>query len=153
MILLKAKAYVSCTTTSCNEQGEVAEPYNRRRAIRHVEKGRVVMFCAGTGSPYFTSDSATALRVSEIVAYVILKGTRVGCVYTADPEKDPNATRYYKVSFSEVISKNLKVMDMTAFTLCHENDMPIVVFDINVKDILLRTAKGEEMGTSVNSDC
>jgi len=111
------------------------------------------MICAGTGSPYFTTDSATALRASEMGADVILKGTRVGCVYTTDPEKDPSATRYYKVSFSEVISKNLKVMDMTAFTLCHENDMPIVVFDINVKGILLRTAKGEEMGTSVNSDC
>jgi len=138
---------------SAIEMREVAEPYIRRRAIRHVEKGRVVIFCAGTGSPYFTTDSAAALRASEIGADVILKGTRVDGIYTADPEKDPDATKYDTISFSEVISKNLKVMDMTAFTMCHENDMPIVVFDINVEGNLLRAAKGEKIGTIVNCDC
>lgn len=138
---------------SAIEMREVAEPYIRRRAIRHVEKGRVVIFCAGTGSPYFTTDSAAALRASEIGADVILKGTRVDGIYTADPEKDPSATKYDKISFSEVISKNLKVMDMTAFTMCHENDMPIVVFDINIKNNLLKAASGEEVGTIVHCDC
>jgi uridylate kinase len=138
---------------SAIEMREVAEPYIRRRAIRHVEKGRVVIFCAGTGSPYFTTDSAAALRASEIGADVILKGTRVDGIYTADPEKDPTATKYDRISFSDVISKNLKVMDMTAFTMCHENDMPIVVFDINVKNNLLKAASGEEIGTLVSCDC
>ena len=123
---------------SAIEMREVAEPYIRRRAIRHVEKGRVVIFCAGTGSPYFTTDSAASLRASEIGADVILKGTRVDGIYSADPEKDPTATKYDNISFSEVISKNLKIMDMTAFTMCHENDMPIVVFDINKEGNLLK---------------
>jgi len=134
---------------SAIEMREVAEPYIRRRAIRHVEKGRVVIFCAGTGSPYFTTDSAAALRANEINADVILKGTRVDGIYTADPEKDPTATRYDKITFNEVISKNLKVMDMTAFTMCHENNIPIVVFDINDKGNLLKAAKGEKIGTIV----
>lgn len=138
---------------SAIEMREVAEPYIRRRAIRHVEKGRVVIFCAGTGSPYFTTDSAAALRASEIGADVILKGTRVDGIYTADPEKDPTATKYNRISFSDLISKNLKVMDMTAFTMCHENDMPIVVFDINEPDNLLRAAKGEPIGTIVYCEC
>lgn len=138
---------------SAIEMREVAEPYIRRRAIRHVEKGRVVIFCAGTGSPYFTTDSAAALRASEIGADVILKGTRVDGIYTADPEKDPTATKYDKISFSDLISKNLKVMDMTAFTMCHENDMPIVVFDINVPDNLLKAAQGEAIGTIVYCEC
>jgi len=135
---------------SAIDMREVAEPYIRRRAIRHVEKGRVVIFSAGTGSPYFTTDSAAALRANEINADVILKGTRVDGIYTADPEKDPSATKYEEISFSEVISKNLRVMDMTAFTMCQENNIPIVVFDINVENNLVRAAKGEKLGTLVS---
>ncbi len=136
---------------SAIEMKEVAEPYIRRRAIRHLEKGRVVIFSGGTGSPYFTTDSAAALRASEINADVILKGTRVDGIYTADPEKDATATKYDKISFSEVINKNLKVMDMTAFTMCQENDIPIVVFDINVDDNLMKVAEGAEIGTCVHA--
>ncbi len=138
---------------SALEMKEVAEPYIRRRAIRHLEKGRVVIFSGGTGNPYFTTDSAAALRASEINADVILKGTRVDGIYTADPEKDPTATRYDRISFKEVISKNLKVMDMTAFTMCHENDTPIIVFNINVDDNLLKVAQGQEIGTVVECSC
>jgi len=138
---------------SALEMKEVAEPYIRRRAIRHLEKGRVVIFSGGTGSPYFTTDSAAALRASEINADVILKGTRVDGIYTADPEKDPTATKYDKISFNEVISKNLQVMDMTAFTMCHENDIPIIVFDINKNQNLERVVNGEEIGTLVNCVC
>lgn len=134
---------------SAIEMKEVAEPYIRRRAIRHLEKGRVVIFSGGTGSPYFTTDSAAALRASEINADVILKGTRVDGIYTADPEKDAKATKYESISFSEVINKNLKIMDMTAFTMCQENSVPIVVFDINVDNNLLRVAEGEMIGTLV----
>jgi len=135
---------------SAIEMKEVAEPYIRRRAIRHMEKGRVVIFSGGTGSPYFTTDSAAALRASEIKADVILKGTRVDGIYTADPEKDPTATKYDKVSFSEVITKNLRVMDMTAFTMCQENQIPIVVFDINKEDNLLKVTEGQDLGTVVS---
>jgi len=135
---------------SAIDMREVAEPYIRRRAIRHVEKGRVVIFSAGTGSPYFTTDSAAALRANEINADVILKGTRVDGIYTADPEKDPTATKYDKISFTEVISKNLRVMDMTAFTMCQENNIPIVVFDINESDNLLKAAQGKKLGTLVS---
>ena len=138
---------------SALEMKEVAEPYIRRRAIRHLEKGRVVIFSGGTGSPYFTTDSAAALRASEIDADVILKGTRVDGIYTADPEKDPTATKYDKITFSEVIGKNLKVMDMTAFTMCHENDIPIVVFDINVDDNLMKVTEGADIGTLVECSC
>ena len=127
----------------------VAEPYIRRRAIRHLEKGRVVIFSAGTGSPYFTTDSAAALRASEIGADVILKGTRVDGIYTADPEKDPTATRFDELTFAQVIREGLNVMDMTAFTLCRENDIPIVVFDINESDNLRRIVEGERVGTLV----
>jgi uridylate kinase len=127
----------------------IAEPYIRRRAIRHLEKGRVVICAAGTGNPFFTTDSAAALRASEIGADVILKGTRVDGIYTADPEKDPSAIRFDNLSFSKVISLGLKVMDMTAFTLCEENDMPIIVFDINNPDNLRRIVMGEEVGTLV----
>lgn len=134
---------------SALEMKEVAEPYIRRRAIRHLEKGRVVIFSGGTGSPYFTTDSAAALRASEINADVILKGTRVDGIYTADPEKVSTATKYDKISFAEVINKNLKVMDMTAFTMCQENKIPIVVFDINQDDNLMRVANGEAIGTRV----
>lgn len=132
------------------EMREIAEPYIRRRAIRHLEKGRVVIFSAGTGSPYFTTDSAAALRANEMNANVLLKGTRVDGIYSADPEKDPKATKYENISFSEVLRKNLNVMDMTAFTLCNENKLPIVVFDINTPGTLLKTVLGESIGTLVS---
>ena len=128
---------------------KIAEPFIRRRAVRHLEKGRVVLFAAGTGNPYFTTDSAAALRAIEINADVILKGTRVDGVYTADPEKDPTATRYTNVSFKEVISKDLNIMDMTAFTMCQENNLPIIVFDINKPANLQRIVAGETIGTLV----
>ena len=131
------------------EMRQIAEPYIRRRAIRHLEKGRVVIFSAGTGSPYFTTDSAAALRANEINANVILKGTRVDGIYDSDPEKNPNAVRYDKISFAKVISMGLSVMDMTAFTLCQENNLPIIVFDINEPGHLTRIANGENMGTLV----
>ncbi len=134
---------------SAIEMKQIAEPYIRRRAIRHLEKGRVVIFSAGTGSPYFTTDSAAALRANEINAEVILKGTRVDGVYSADPEKDPTATKFDKISFAKVISMGLSVMDMTAFTLCRENDLPIIVFDINGHENLVRIIKGEAIGTLV----
>lgn len=128
---------------------QIAEPYIRRKAIRHLEKGRVVIFSAGTGSPYFTTDSAAALRANEINADVILKGTRVDGIYSADPEKDPTATKFDKISFAKVISMGLNVMDMTAFTLCQENSLPIIVFDINKKENLERIIHGEHVGTLV----
>ncbi|MFN8302861.1 MAG: UMP kinase [Saprospiraceae bacterium] len=127
----------------------VAEPYIRRRAIRHLEKGRVVIAAAGTGNPYFTTDSAAALRANEISADVILKGTRVDGIYTADPEKDPHAVKFDQITFAKVISLGLEVMDMTAFTLCQENNMPIIVFDINSPDNLKRIVAGEAVGTLV----
>src|SRR3984885_9603237 len=128
---------------------QIAEPYIRRRAIRHVEKGRGVIFGAGTGNPYFTTDTAGSLRAIEINADVILKGTRVDGIYTADPEKDPTAKKYDVVTFQECISKNLRVMDMTAFTLCMENKLPIIVFDMNKEGNLLKVVKGEKVGTLV----
>lgn len=128
---------------------QIAEPYIRRRAIRHLEKDRVVIFAAGTGNPYFTTDTAGALRAVEIQANVILKGTRVDGIYTADPEKDPAATRYESISFAEAISKELKVMDMTAFTLCQENNLPIIVFDMNKPGNLLDVVIGKAVGTIV----
>ena len=128
---------------------QIAEPYIRRRAIRHLEKGRVVIFSAGTGSPYFTTDSAAALRANEIGADVILKGTRVDGIYTADPEKDPTATRFDKLTFAKVISLGLSVMDMTAFTLCRENNIPIIVFNISDHTNLERIIHGEQVGTLV----
>ncbi len=131
------------------EMKQIAEPYIRRRAVRHLEKGRVVIFSAGTGSPYFTTDSAAALRANEINAEVILKGTRVDGIYTADPEKDPTATKFDRISFSKVISMGLSVMDMTAFTLCQENNIPIIVFDINRHENLKRIIQGEMVGTLV----
>lgn len=129
---------------------QIAEPYIRRRAIRHLEKGRVVIFGAGTGNPYFTTDTAGSLRAIEINANVILKGTRVNGIYTADPEKDPKATRYDKISFKQCIEKDLRVMDMTAFTLCMENNLPIIVFDINTPGNLKRIVMGEQVGTLVS---
>ena len=136
---------------SAIELKQIAEPFIRRRAIRHLEKGRVVIFGGGTGSPFFTTDSAAALRAVEIEADVILKGTRVDGIYTEDPEKNPNATKYDEISFQEVFERGIKVMDMTAFTLCNENGVPIVVFDMNKPGNLLRVAKGESVGTVVTS--
>jgi uridylate kinase len=129
---------------------QIAEPYIRRRAIRHLEKNRVVIFGAGTGNPYFTTDTAGSLRAIEIGANIILKGTRVNGIYTADPEKFPDATRYEEISFKECIDKNLRVMDMTAFTLCMENNLPILVFDINEPGNLKRIVSGEKIGTLVS---
>ncbi len=129
---------------------QIAEPFIRRRAIRHLEKGRIVIFGAGTGNPYFTTDSAASLRAIEIEADIILKGTRVDGIYSADPEKDATATRYSTITFSEVYEKGLNVMDLTAFTLCNENKLPIVVFDMNKPGNLLRVVQGEEVGTLVN---
>jgi uridylate kinase len=131
------------------EMRQIAEPYIRRRAIRHLEKGRVVIFSAGTGSPYFTTDSAAALRANEINADIILKGTRVDGIYDSDPEKNPDAVKFDDISFAKVISMGLSVMDMTAFTLCKENNLPIIVFDINEPGHLTRIAKGERLGTLV----
>ncbi len=129
---------------------EVAEPFIRRRAMRHLEKGRVVIFGGGTGNPYFTTDSAAVLRAIEIKADVILKGTRVDGIYTSDPEKDKTATKFDSISFNEVLSKGLKVMDTTAFTLSQENELPIVVFDMNTRGNLMRIVSGENIGTVVN---
>lgn len=129
---------------------QICEPFIRRRAMRHLEKGRVVIFGAGTGNPYFTTDTAASLRAVEIEADVVLKGTRVDGIYTADPEKDKTATRYEKISFTEVYAKNLNVMDMTAFTLCQENKLPIIVFDMNKTGNLLKLVQGESIGTLVS---
>ncbi len=131
------------------EMRQIAEPYIRRRAIRHLEKGRVVIFSAGTGSPYFTTDSAAALRANEINAEVILKGTRVDGIYDSDPEKNPEAIKFDNITFSKVISLGLSVMDMTAFTLCQENNLPIIVFDINEPGHLSKIAQGATIGTLV----
>ena len=128
---------------------QICEPYVRRRAMRHLEKGRVVIFGAGTGNPYFTTDSAAALRAIEIKADVVLKGTRVDGIYTADPEKDPNATKFDELTFQEVYDRNLNVMDMTAFTLCDENNLPIIVFDMNKPGNLMKLILGENIGTLV----
>lgn len=134
---------------SAIEMKEIAEPYIRRRAIRHLEKRRVVIFSAGTGSPYFTTDSAAALRASEIGADVILKGTRVDGIYNNDPLQDPHAVRFETLTFDKVIQLGLKVMDMTAFTLCREQNIPIIVFDINNPENLRRIMTGERVGTLV----
>jgi uridylate kinase len=131
---------------------QVCEPYIRRRAMRHLEKGRVVIFGAGIGSPYFTTDSAASLRAVEIEADVVLKGTRVDGIYTADPEKNPDAVRFTHLTFQDVFEKNLNVMDMTAFTLCKENDLPIIVFDMNRTGNLRRILEGDDsVGTLVSS--
>jgi len=131
------------------EMKEIGEPFIRRRAIRHLEKGRVVIFGAGTGNPYFTTDTAASLRAIEIEADVVLKGTRVDGIYTADPEKDKTAQKYETLTFDEVYTKGLNVMDMTAFTLCNENKLPIIVFDINTPGNLQRLVAGEKVGTLV----
>jgi len=128
---------------------QICEPFIRRRAVRHLEKGRIVIFGAGTGNPYFTTDTAASLRAIEINADVVLKGTRVDGIYTADPEKDPTATKFDKITFQDVYNRGLNVMDMTAFTLCQENKLPIIVFDMNKTGNLARLAKGEAIGTLV----
>ncbi|MBC7388150.1 MAG: UMP kinase [Opitutaceae bacterium] len=134
---------------SAIELNQVCEPFIRRRAVRHMEKGRVVIFGAGTGNPYFTTDSAASLRAIEIEAEAVLKGTRVDGIYSSDPEKNPGATKFKTISFDEVYEKGLNVMDMTAFTLCKENGLPIIVFDMNKTGNLLALVKGEEVGTLV----
>ena len=136
---------------SAIEMRSVAEPYIRRRAIRHLEKGRVVIFGAGTGNPYFTTDTAASLRAVEIEANVVLKGTRVDGIYTADPEKDSSATRFDEVSYSEVYERGLNVMDLTAITLCQENKLPIIVFDMNKSGNFENLAKGDRVGTLVKA--
>ena len=136
---------------SAIELKQIAEPFIRRRAVRHLEKGRVVIFGGGTGNPFFTTDSAASLRAVEIDADVILKGTRVDGIYTADPERDPSAERFDRITFSEVFQRGLKVMDMTAFTLCNENNLPIVVFDMNKPGNLQRIVNGESIGTVVEA--
>ena len=135
---------------SAIRMNEVAEPFIRRRALRHLEKGRVVIFGGGTGNPYFTTDSAAVLRAIEIEADVILKGTRVDGIYTSDPEKDKSATKFDKITFEDVLTRGLKVMDSTAFTLSQENELPIVVFDMNKEGNLLKIVSGENIGTVVN---
>ena len=134
---------------SAIEMKAIAEPYIRRRAIRHLEKGRIVIFSAGTGNPYFTTDSAAALRANEINAEVILKGTRVDGIYTSDPEKNKDAVKIDQITFAKVIRDGLGVMDMTAFTLCQENNLPIIVFDVNTAGNLRRIMEGEKLGTLV----
>lgn len=136
---------------SAIEMKEISEPFVRRKAVRHLEKGRVVIFGAGTGNPFFTTDSAASLRAIEINAEVILKGTRVDGIYTADPEKDPNATKYETISFDDVYGNGLKIMDMTAFTLCKENDLPIIVFDMDTTGNLKKVLSGAQVGTLVSN--
>ncbi len=133
------------------EMKQIAEPFIKRRAVRHLEKGRVVIFGGGTGNPYFTTDTAAVLRAIEIGADVIIKGTRVDGIYSSDPEKDTNARKFENITFKEVLNKDLKVMDMTAFTLSEENDLPIIVFDMNKKGNLMKVISGENIGTLVNS--
>lgn len=144
------KAGIKTRLISALEMHQIAEPYIRRKAIRHLEKGRALIFSAGTGNPFFTTDSAAALRANEIGADVILKGTRVDGIYSADPEKDPNATKYDTITFKEAINKGLKIMDMTAFTLCQENGLPIIVFDVNNPENLIKIVEGEHVGTLVH---
>ena len=146
------QANIQTRLQSSLNMDEIAEPFIRRRAMRHLEKGRVVIFGAGTGNPYFTTDTAAALRALEIDADVILKGTRVDGVYSSDPEKDKNATKYSSIHGDQVISKNLKVMDMTAFTLCKESAMPIIVFNMDTGGNLERIVRGESVGTLVHWD-
>jgi uridylate kinase len=136
---------------SAIEMQQLAEPYIRRRAVRHLEKGRVVIFAAGTGNPYFTTDTAASLRAMEIHADVICKATKVDGIYSADPVKDPTAERYKQLSYIDVLKKNLKVMDSTAISLCMDNDLPIIVFDLGVKGNITRVVLGEEIGTTVGT--
>ncbi|HEY1024152.1 MAG TPA: UMP kinase [Sphingobacteriaceae bacterium] len=143
------KAGVKTRLLTAIKMEQICEPFIRRRAMRHLEKGRIVIFGAGTGNPYFTTDTAASLRAIEINADAVLKGTRVDGIYTADPEKDATATRYDEITFQEVYDKSLNVMDMTAFTLCQENNLPIIVFDMNKAGNFMKIAKGEPIGTLV----
>jgi uridylate kinase len=143
------KMGVQTRLLSAIKMEQICEPFIRRRAVRHLEKARVVIFGAGTGNPYFTTDTAASLRAIEIEADVILKGTRVDGIYTADPEKDPTATKYDTITFNEVYEKGLNVMDMTAFTLCKENNLPIIVFDMNKEGNLQSLVEGHKVGTLV----
>jgi uridylate kinase len=143
------KLEVQTRLQSAIEMNQICEPFIRRRAVRHLEKNRVVIFGAGTGNPYFTTDTAASLRAIEIEADVVLKGTRVDGIYTADPEKDKTATKFESITFTEVIAKNLNVMDMTAFTLCNENKLPIIVFDMNKPGNLKKVVVGDRVGTLV----
>ncbi|MEN9369163.1 MAG: hypothetical protein RI952_28 [Bacteroidota bacterium] len=145
------KVGVKTRLLSAIKMEQICEPFIRRRAIRHLEKGRVVIFGAGTGNPYFTTDTAASLRAIEIEADVVLKGTRVDGIYTADPEKDPNAVKFEKITFTEVYDKGLSVMDMTAFTLCQENNLPIIVFDMNTRGNFKKLADGATIGTLVHA--
>jgi uridylate kinase len=144
------KAGMETRLQSAIKMEQICEPFIRRKAVRHLEKGRVVIFGAGTGNPYFTTDTAGTLRAIEIEADVVLKGTRVDGIYTADPEKDKTATKYDVITFDEVYAKGLEVMDMTAFTLCKENKLPIIVFDMNKVGNLKRLIEGEKVGTLVD---
>jgi uridylate kinase len=143
------KLEVQTRLQSAIEMNQICEPFIRRRAVRHLEKNRVVIFGAGTGNPYFTTDTAASLRAIEIEADVVLKGTRVDGIYTADPEKDKSATKFENITFAEVITKKLNVMDMTAFTLCNENNLPIIVFDMNKPGNLKKVVVGDRVGTLV----
>ena len=144
------KIGVETRVQSAIEMHQVAEPYIRRRATRHLEKGRVVIFAAGTGNPYFTTDTAASLRAMEIHADVLLKATKVDGVYTDDPKKNPDATKFRSVTYIDVLKKNLKVMDSTAISLCMDNDLPIIVFDLGVRGNVKRVVQGEEIGTTVH---
>ena len=146
------KLGVDTRVQSAIAMDEVAEPYIRRRAIRHLEKGRVVIFGAGTGNPYFTTDTAASLRAMEIGAEVILKGTKVDGVYSADPNKDPNATKYESLSYIEVLKKGLEVMDATAISLCMDNSLPIIVFDVTTDGNVVRVVSGDRIGTLVKGE-
>ena len=141
---------ISTRLQSAINVNQVAEPYIKRKAVRHLEKNRIVIFAAGTGNPYFTTDSAAVLRAIETEADVILKGTKVDGVYNCDPKTNSNAIKYEEITFNEAISKGLKIMDSTAFTLSQENNLPIIVFDINLKDNLIKAVSKEKIGTIVN---
>lgn len=143
------KQNISTRLLTAIKMEQICEPFIRRRAVRHLEKNRVVIFGAGTGNPYFTTDTAASLRAIEINADVVLKGTRVDGIYTEDPEKNPEATKFDQLTFQDVYSKNLNVMDMTAFTLCQENKLPIIVFDMNKEGNLKKLTEGEKIGTLV----
>lgn len=145
------KAGVFSRLMSAIKMEEIAEPYIRRRATRHLEKGRVVIFGAGTGNPYFSTDTAAALRAVEIQADVIMKGTRVDGVYDADPEKNPEALKFQNISYLDILKKNLRIMDLTAVSLCQENDLPMVVFNMDVPNNLFKVVTGEDVGTTINN--
>jgi len=145
------KVGIKTRLLSAIKMEQICEPFIRRRAIRHLEKGRVVIFGAGTGNPYFTTDTAASLRAIEIEADVVLKGTRVDGIYTADPEKDATAVKFEKITFTEVYDKGLNVMDMTAFTLCQENNLPIIVFNMNTRGNFKKLMEGEVIGTLVHA--